>query len=812
MVLNGVKENVSSNVGESKSFNIEANSAAFQILADKLYKYPIRAIVREGAANAIDAHRVIKKPLNEWELTIPNSINPTFAIEDHGVGMDDDEINEIYTTFFKSTKSSSNDQTGMFGLGSKTPFSYTKQFIVESSKNGFKNIYSMHSENGIPEVARINPEPIPTDKTGTKISFAVKKEDFYEFYDAIITSSATWPGLPKMNGSDEFFSYVRRKIYSNLSGLQILENTNKIYSSKEIVPGNEDKSFINLGNRAFSLEMGNVLYYVSLENINIPSEFVHYANSSHNSSGIGYIIHANIGDVSITPNREDLQYDKKTVEFLKKRIVSIIAKNYKFSIKNIKSEIFKSILKLDMSSVTPEAWKEIQNLNKAYNKELKKINFLTKKIENEKKMFLIYDKEIRYNNKCLKSPWYSIGSENYSTFYEQAAVETLIKFEELGKKGIRLVPLNERVFNRYKVNGERDITGFFYTRVNRMNRDNWAKLNGITDKNFEPNYRFNQDYHSPLFFFCLDSEVETLKKAIEIFKDVEVIENFEKLPNSFDDKEIVDKASIDFNSLQNFNLDIGSGTGKISLNDLKQNYKNTKIIVALENGRNYQFMDLHTYTATKSSIDNFISNSKYYRAYEISNILREINKDSVKYAILTGKPSDIKKAKFASLGLKIDLNPDIGNILTSLSDKIITPMIEEIENMQSEFFFEKIVSKEFKSKMESILDSNSKFRKFIEDIEKKCDNIELIKTRRAKFENMRRFTSFASISLKERINKAYTATKETDFTGEIKEKIRTYPLGDLFLDRNYYSYSSDYWSSYTPFGDFFKIVKLTETN
>ena len=64
MVLNGVKENVSGNLGESTSFTIEANEAAFQILTDKLYKYPVRAIVRELAANAIDANRVSKSKLN----------------------------------------------------------------------------------------------------------------------------------------------------------------------------------------------------------------------------------------------------------------------------------------------------------------------------------------------------------------------------------------------------------------------------------------------------------------------------------------------------------------------------------------------------------------------------------------------------------------------------------------------------------------------------------------------------------------------------------------------------------------------------
>ena len=301
MVLNEIKENVSGNLGESTSFTIEANEAAFQILTDKLYKYRIRAIVRELAANAIDANRVLKTNLNNWEITLPNSINPTFAIEDFGIGMTDKEIKEVYTTFFKSTKSSSNDQTGMFGLGSKTPFAYTKQFIVESSKDGFKNIYSMHSENGKPEVIKVNPEPIPTNKTGTKVSFAVNNGDFREFYDAMIYSSAVWPGLPKINGASEFYSYLKNKKWdSDAEPEVILENTNKIYSSMEKIPATND--FIKVGNDKFYLEMGNVLYYVSLEQLDYNPIFSNVLGS--------YIIHAPIGAVSITPNREDLQYNE----------------------------------------------------------------------------------------------------------------------------------------------------------------------------------------------------------------------------------------------------------------------------------------------------------------------------------------------------------------------------------------------------------------------------------------------------------------------------------------------------------------------
>ena len=82
----------------------------------------------------------------------------------------------------------------------------------------------------------------------------------------------------------------------------------------EKVPATND--FIKVGNDKFYLEMGNVLYYVSLEQLDYNPIFSNILGS--------YIIHAPIGAVSITPNREDLQYDEKTKEFLNKEIISTI--------------------------------------------------------------------------------------------------------------------------------------------------------------------------------------------------------------------------------------------------------------------------------------------------------------------------------------------------------------------------------------------------------------------------------------------------------------------------------------------------------
>ena len=514
MVLNEIKENVSGNLGESTSFTIEANEAAFQILTDKLYKYRIRAIVRELAANAIDANRVLKTNLNNWEITLPNSINPTFAIEDFGIGMTDKEIKEIYTTFFKSTKSSSNDQTGMFGLGSKTPFAYTKQFIVESSKDGFKNIYSMHSENGKPEVIKVNPEPIPTNKTGTKVSFAVNNGDFREFYDAMIYSSAVWPGLPKINGASEFYSYLKNKKWdSDAEPEVILENTNKIYSSMEKIPATND--FIKVGNDKFYLEMGNVLYYVSLEQLDYNPIFSNVLGS--------YIIHAPIGAVSITPNREDLQYDEKTKEFLNKEIISTIIKNFEFNFNCYKDDAFLKIINTEESKLTSEGKKALKVLIKKYKELGKIINNIDKQISS-KELFVVKSFDLKNSSKNLTSAWRPLSYIFEATV--DAGYSFLYHLETRKGANIKLFELKEGEYNRYKIS-EGALTGFFNSRLNRINRDLFAKANNRNEASDSEVTRYGaESISTPIYLFCKEGKADFIKSLYPALEKAEVLKDF----------------------------------------------------------------------------------------------------------------------------------------------------------------------------------------------------------------------------------------------------------------------------------------------
>ena len=155
MRINSASRTFESNVPMApKAFQISASAKAFSILSDTLYKKKELAVVRELLANAVDAHVAARTTDTPFNVHLPTAFEPWFEIEDFGTGLSDTAIHELYTTYFSSDKTDSNELIGGFGLGSKSPFAYTDQFFVSSRKNGELINYSIFiAETGVPMIA-----------------------------------------------------------------------------------------------------------------------------------------------------------------------------------------------------------------------------------------------------------------------------------------------------------------------------------------------------------------------------------------------------------------------------------------------------------------------------------------------------------------------------------------------------------------------------------------------------------------------------------------------------------------------------------
>ena len=129
LIQNNDNQPILSNVGETGEFRIRNSAKAFSILSSGLYANKIRAIIRELSCNAVDSHVAAGKADVPFEVHLPTALSPWFSIRDFGTGLSHEQVTKIYTTYFESTKTDSNDFIGALGLGSKSPFSYTNNFV-----------------------------------------------------------------------------------------------------------------------------------------------------------------------------------------------------------------------------------------------------------------------------------------------------------------------------------------------------------------------------------------------------------------------------------------------------------------------------------------------------------------------------------------------------------------------------------------------------------------------------------------------------------------------------------------------------------
>src|SRR5271170_2500066 len=133
---------------KSRAFHFEFNETMFKMLSKTTYSDPIRAVIRELACNSSDAHEMAGTNSTPFEIHLPTPHEPDFWIQDYGVGMDDQEINDLFTMYGGSNKTDNNDVIGALGIGSKSPYSVTDMFTVVTTKDGITRSYVAHVEDG----------------------------------------------------------------------------------------------------------------------------------------------------------------------------------------------------------------------------------------------------------------------------------------------------------------------------------------------------------------------------------------------------------------------------------------------------------------------------------------------------------------------------------------------------------------------------------------------------------------------------------------------------------------------------------------
>jgi len=410
MILNetGYKKTETS-FENSSTFQIQQSADAFKILSSNLYKNKIAAVVRELSTNAVDAHKAsgIKSPI---KVHFPTKDEPILKISDNGVGMTESEIYDLYTTYFGSNKNNTNEFNGAMGLGSKSPFAYTDQFTVESSKEGIRNVFTCFlNDEGIPTLAKVVSNK--TRKTGTEVSVPVASSDIHEFKVNMINVYENFETMPEVDNDSILKAVAERK--EDRSRV-IAEGDNFIFQRCRGSLYNSSK---------LSVIMGDVIY---------PANFPDFDSSFVNqviSSNIEIILKMPIGSVDIAPSREELSYDKRTrtnIAAAFKESKKMLIEGINTRLAEMKTEkqkiIFISGLEYFIRGIIPTFSEKLA----AYTKETERLHILKPNVS-------------RSGAASLRKEHSSIF--NVGTLYKKAVILSITE-KDLGKRGMKRSILN----------------------------------------------------------------------------------------------------------------------------------------------------------------------------------------------------------------------------------------------------------------------------------------------------------------------------------------------------------------------------------
>lgn len=322
-------------ITDASSFKMKSSRKAFQILSD-LYSDKPLAIVRELGCNANDAMTMAGKKDQPFHIHVPNALEPWLTIQDFGTGISHQNIYDIYSTYFESTKTNTNDQIGCLGLGSKSPFCYTDNFSVTSIFDGEKRIYNAYfAENGNPTIALMSTAKT-SEGNGVAIQIPIKEKDFNNFYRSIATAFRYFDVKPTISG-----------------GTINWHNETPMFTG-------DDWMFYdnNQGWQSFAI-MGGVTY---------PIDSQHTDDKYNNILRKGIVLKFAMGELDFAPSREHLSYDDATIKAINDKLekvtheIKVKAKEQILSKDNILEAIRSFLYYNDRFAYYGNASFEIKNL------------------------------------------------------------------------------------------------------------------------------------------------------------------------------------------------------------------------------------------------------------------------------------------------------------------------------------------------------------------------------------------------------------------------------------------------------------------
>lgn len=301
---------------EDSKMGIDPDNSDFvaSLLRDRIYTDKILAPIRELICNAVDANIEANSDKSVYVDMTSNDNRYIWSVRDHGLGLSEDDVRNVFGKIGSSNKRNCNKQIGMYGIGSLSPFSYTDTYHIVSYYNGVKYTYCATLVAGsqavsVGQLYKVSEEP--TTERGIEVSFDVT-QDYWRFN--IKTLEFVNNFLP--NSKIQYSDYWGDLHVPFVPLLRYEENGYVFHKYQADT------------NHIF-IRMGGVIY-----------------QKDHNKNGtlLGRVcVDVPIGKLTVPPSRESLD-DSKSNQRVLDEIQTILKKIYENDVESIKIPKFGSLL------------------------------------------------------------------------------------------------------------------------------------------------------------------------------------------------------------------------------------------------------------------------------------------------------------------------------------------------------------------------------------------------------------------------------------------------------------------------------------
>ena len=297
--------------GNVQTFSTKQDAEFFEILSSTLYSNKKLAVVREVLCNSWDANIESGK---ENKPVIVEITDSKMTFQDVGPGIPANMMGEIYCTYGGSTKRHDGKKTGGFGLGSKAPFAYAKNFTVTTINGGMKSVFNISrgtsATNGVPDLRCM--VSVPSKKpSGVIVSIPIQKEDREEF-EKLVEDLAYMGGmLVKLNDR------TIRRINYNTELPFVLVPTSVLPAHLHVKADQHSRRTTQESDIRYFVKYGAVVYPIPQDFVANRAITVETGAQLIRTRNLCVIFMAPPDSIGITPSRETLSMTDKTIATLK---------------------------------------------------------------------------------------------------------------------------------------------------------------------------------------------------------------------------------------------------------------------------------------------------------------------------------------------------------------------------------------------------------------------------------------------------------------------------------------------------------------